>query len=67
MSSRIAASGIIVAFSATLAVASAVTKASVDGDMTTPAVLATPHKPTQDQTQQRMPQQAHSSLQSRLQ
>jgi predicted transglutaminase-like cysteine proteinase len=64
MSGRIAASGIIVAFLATLVVASAVTEASADGDMTTPAVLAMPHKPTQDQTQQRVPQQAHSSLQS---
>src|SRR5438105_10562616 len=64
MSSRIAASGIIVSFLATLVVASAVTKASADGNMMTPAVLAMPHKPTQDQTQQRAPQQAHSSLHS---
>jgi hypothetical protein len=61
MSSRIAASGIIVSFLATLVVAT-VTKASADGDMTTPAVPSMPHRPTQDQTQQRVPQQAHSIL-----
>jgi predicted transglutaminase-like cysteine proteinase len=64
MSGRIAASGIIASFLATLAVASAVSKASADGDMTPPAVLAMPHKPTHDQTQQRVAQQAHSGLQS---